>query len=61
MQKSKGFDYKHKVKRKNWPVWQCNWGHALRPTTTTAEAYGREQSNIGIRSSAIDHVMLKKR
>jgi hypothetical protein len=37
MSENRGIDYKHWIRRKNWPFWQCCWGRALWPTTATAE------------------------
>jgi hypothetical protein len=54
MSESRGIDYKHWIRRKNWPFWQCCWGRTLWPTTTTAEPDDRARGRIGSRSSPIE-------
>jgi hypothetical protein len=58
MSKSRGIDYKHRIRRKNRPFWQYCLGRALRPTIATAEAEGRAQGRIGSRSSPIAAMIL---
>jgi hypothetical protein len=58
MSESRGIDYKHWRRRKNWPFWQCCWGRALWPTTATACLDGRAQGRIGSRSSPITIIYL---
>jgi hypothetical protein len=53
MSESRGIDYKHWIRRKNWPFWQSCWERVLWPTTSTAEPDGRAQGRIGSRSSPI--------
>jgi hypothetical protein len=53
MSESRGIDYKHWIRRKNRPFWQCCSGRALWPTTGAAEPDGRARGRIGSRSSPI--------
>jgi ankyrin repeat protein len=60
MSESRGINYKHWIRRKNRPFWQCCWVRTLRPTTATAEPDGRARGRIGSRSSPIDFILLIK-
>jgi hypothetical protein len=53
MSESRGIDYKHGIRRKNRPFWQCSWVRALWPTIAGAEPDSRAQGRIGSRSSPI--------
>jgi hypothetical protein len=59
MSESRGINYKHWIRRKNWPFWQCCSGRALWPTTGAAEPDGRARGRIGSRSSPIGLVSRK--